>query len=264
MEVCLRVRIDIDKNPVAKKEPTVYKVYKQDVIQTISRYKEKGYQRITRADITKFCSNFSASITMLKPTRIEELDVPPNQRYTYDHDRTACIAIAEIELNTHLRDDTELTLTKSKVFNYVVETAKDMLERLSPDIEFVIVKDHLTKTITAKIPIEQSIKLIDYCSQIHLTEKYIVTDAGYQMYLSNFRLSRYRFYLDGILLSERYYPNISNHQQLEENIFLKIEPGMHDIHIDNFGKQQILITDVAVHDTIINNINADTCSFEIR
>jgi hypothetical protein len=63
---------------------------------------------------------------------------------------------------------------------------------------------------------------------------------------------------------ERYYPDLDEHQQLEENIYLMIDPGVHQVYIDNFGDRQILITDIAVHGTIIPDINADTCSFDIR
>lgn len=264
MEVRLRVRIDIDRNPVAKNKPEVYRIYKQDVIQAIAGYKERAHQRITRADIARFCSDFSASITMVRPTRIEDLDIPANKKYTYDYDRTARIAVAEIELNTHLRDDSELIPKRFKAFSYVVEAAKNMLEVLSPDLEFVIIKDHLTKTISVQSPIERSETFIYYSSQIELSKKCLFTDVGYRLYLSNFKRPRYRFYLDGILLMERYYPDLDEHQQLEENIYLMIDPGVHQVYIDNFGDRQILITDIAVHGTIIPDINADTCSFDIR
>ena len=85
--------------------------------------------------------------------------------------------------------------------------------------------------------------------------------------IANFKYpgAKYRIYLNDFMLTERFYPeDLISNEQLEENIFLILEKNYYEIIIENLTSNRIFITDVAVDNTVTQNINAYSYSFEIQ
>jgi hypothetical protein len=77
--------------------------------------------------------------------------------------------------------------------------------------------------------------------------------------------AKYRLYLNEYLLIERFYPNdLKPNEMLEENVFLNLENKRYEINIENLTNNRVIITDVAVDNTVTRNINDFTYSFEIQ
>ena len=77
--------------------------------------------------------------------------------------------------------------------------------------------------------------------------------------------ARYRIYLNDLMLTERFYPDdLLKEEQLEENIFLMLEPRLYEVKVENLSTNRIYITDLAVDQTAYNEINDYSYSFNIQ
>lgn len=77
---------------------------------------------------------------------------------------------------------------------------------------------------------------------------------------------RYRLWLNQFMLIERIYPvDIGSHQQLEEILYVKLSPGMHNVMIENLeSSSPAIINALAINNTIYRDLNTLVQSFEIR
>lgn len=76
--------------------------------------------------------------------------------------------------------------------------------------------------------------------------------------------SKYRLYLDDILLTERFYPYkiIAEHLLLEE-VSLELCGGLHTLRLENLNDNQVFIRDMMIDGKIISDIHALSYSFEV-
>ena len=75
----------------------------------------------------------------------------------------------------------------------------------------------------------------------------------------------YRLYVDDQMITEKFYPyNLPSFLQLEENVFLDLPKGTHNIKLESLGNNILKINGFACDDLIMANINVNELSFQIQ
>jgi len=77
---------------------------------------------------------------------------------------------------------------------------------------------------------------------------------------------RYRLWLNQFMLIERIYPiEIGSHLQLEETVYVKLPPGIHNVKLENLEMDTpVVINALVINDTAYRDLNTLVQSFELR
>jgi len=249
MQAKLRVRISLQQK--RKK----YVVTKDDVLQTIVRLKSNNDDSSNLDNIFNDIDNFSASISVIKPSNL--LDLGFAEGLEYYSPELKSIAIGTIELGTHLKPNQIVEFPTN--LNYIAESVVDKFKQLDCDgVLFIFTKNNYNKTSSFDLN-KNSLKTFMKKSM----KKHVLLDNREQ------RIDiRYRFFLDGLMIIERTYPKeLSINEQLEEALYVEIEPGSHQLEVEmltSCNELEIAITDMAIESQIIRSINDTSCSFELH
>lgn len=72
--------------------------------------------------------------------------------------------------------------------------------------------------------------------------------------------TRYRMYVDNVLITEKFYPyGLADAHQLEENVIVSLDSSEHNVQIETFKNNRLVINAVA-----ITNIDVDNVSFKLQ
>lgn len=75
----------------------------------------------------------------------------------------------------------------------------------------------------------------------------------------------YRVYVNNQIITQKFYPyDISDYQQLEENVFLNLPAGTHQIRLEVLGNNNLKINGFACDDLIMTDISVNELSFQIQ
>lgn len=233
MEALLRVRLDVETNKIDFPFE-LFKITQLDVENTIEtswKYTTIPFEKKT---------NFTASVYLVSPTFLKTVELPKNILNPIT-DNNEKIILIDIELGSNIE---KIPKTAPKImldkYAIILATARKLIKSsaLIGQIEIVKVTDN------------------------YLNEKYnIITPT-----IDTFGIgTKYRLYLDDVMISERFYPyDMFDNEILEENVFVDILPGTHTLRVESFGKNTVKITHFGIIDQITRDINAESCSFEFR
>jgi hypothetical protein len=262
MQAKLRVRISLQH----KREK--YAVTKDDVLQTIQHIRSNElspsgnivlgnyFEQMQNYRDNLDFDNFDASVSIIKPSNL--LDIGFDQGLEYYSSNSNEIGIATIELGTQLKDN-EFSKVDTTASNYIQQAVIDKFNEFNINgLLFIFIKNNYDNTSSFKLHNDSLKKLFNKS-----TKKNVLTDTR-----ENRIDVRYRFFLDNIMLIERIYPKeLSLNEQIEEVLYIEMEPGRHTIKVEMlnvYNESELAITDIAIESQIIRNINDTSCSFEFH
>ena len=250
MQAKLRVRISLQQK--RKK----YVVTKDDVLQTIVRLKSHNDDSFNLDDIFNDIDNFNASISVIKPSNL--LDLGFAEGLEYYSPELKSIAVGTIELGTHLKPNQIVEFPTN--LNYIAESVVDKFKQIDCDgVLFVFTKNNYNKTSSFNLNKNSFLKkFMEKSTKKHV----LINDREKRIDI------RYRFFLDDIMLIERTYPKeLSINEQLEEALYVEIEPGSHRLEVEmltSCNDLELAITDMSIESQILRSINDTSCSFEFH
>ena len=250
MQAKLRVRISLQQK--RKK----YVVTKDDVLQTIVRLKSHNDDSYNLDDIFNDIDNFNASISVIKPSNL--LDLGFAEGLEYYSPELKSIAVGTIELGTHLKPNQIVEFPTN--LNYIAESVVDKFKQIDCDgVLFVFTKNNYNKTSSFNLNKNSFLKkFMEKSTKKHV----LINDREKRIDI------RYRFFLDDIMLIERTYPKeLSINEQLEEALYVEIEPGSHRLEVEmltSCNDLELAITDMSIESQILRSINDTSCSFEFH
>lgn len=223
--------------------PIRFDITKSDIAEYLSKYRPD----VKKKDYNKYFDDFAASVSIIPPMHYLDLNLlPQNILYDITSDEDLSIGIIQIETNTKFKNlplDENISLKeKFPIDQYIISTAQDILKKYNTEVDFLRIIDHATKLDKMTCDVGKLWHFINKPTQKIYVEpiRQRVKDKTVE--------GKYRLYLDDTLLIERYYPkDLWPNEQLEEELFVNIEPGLHTVKIENIGKQPVHITEVIIN-----------------
>ena len=220
--------------------------------QPIKRIRGLGVNAISKEEINAFSSNFTASISVIKPTNLIDLGFEPNSVHYFT--KIQNISVVDLELGTGTDEPVKSVRFLNAKSNYIMAAIAKKLSLIDSDCDMIFIKNNYNKTESVTVEPNKFRQLLK-----RPADKQILTKKE----------RRYRLYLDDIMVIERIYPmELNADQMLEELLYVEINKGLHDIRIEMIDDEdkgvEFIITDLAIEDQIFPKINAKSCSVEFR
>jgi hypothetical protein len=219
---------------------------------SVARIRGPGVNAISEAEIDAFASNFTASISVIKPTNLIDLGFEPNSVHYFTKIRN--IAVVDLELGTAADEPAKSVRFLTAKSNYVMAAIAKKLSQINSDCDMIFIKNNYDKTESVIVEPNRFSRLLKGPAVKQILTK---------------KEPRYRLYLDDVMVIERIYPmELNADRMLEELLYVEINKGLHDIRIEMVDDEdkgfEFNITDLAIEDQIFPRINANSCSVEFR
>jgi hypothetical protein len=219
---------------------------------SVARIRGLGVNAISEEEIDAFASNFTASISVIKPTNLIDLGFEPNSVHYFTKIRN--ISVVNLELGTAADEPAKSVRFLTAKSNYVMAAITKKLSQINSDCDMIFIKNNYDKTESVIVEPTKFSRLLKSPA-----DKQVLTKKD----------RRYRLYLDDVMVIERIYPmELNADQMLEELLHVEINKGLHDIRIEMIEDEdkgsEFIITDLAIEDQIFPRINANSCSVEFR
>ena len=248
IDMIRRVRSSFSSDPLVYAER--FNLHNSDST-PVERIRGAGVNEISEDEIEAFASDFTASISVIKPANLVDLGF--EQHSVHYFTRVRNISVVDLELGTDLDDKTENSVRfLTAKSNYIMAAVSDRLSQINSEFDIIFIKNNYNNTESMIIEPNKFRRLLKSPADKQVLSK---------------KEHKYRLYIDDIMVIERIYPlDMRQDQMLEELLYVDIDKGAHKIRIDMLDndEDEFIITDLAIEDQVFPKINAKSCSVEFR
>jgi hypothetical protein len=216
MECKLRIRLSKSKSKAFSK---TYDVTEEDYINLVKKYNNQHVLTCT----------FSASITIFNIDNLKFIDEVENFLQSKSTILISFITIKGIDNK------------RSMAIPYIILAAREKIKDYNTTLEFVSIVD------------------ADDCSKLTINDQMLKEYMKSQLVLIDSadklkeykQETKYRLFLDDIMLIERIYPTELNTSDLiEENLFVEIEPGWHHIRVETISGYPVNLIAISANEQV--------------